>query len=156
MKFENWLQKKRERFFTEPGSRYVDIKVPHVEEDGRITLEVTGKTCLYDEIQSYADSVDIHKIMQRYANGDMSALQARAAAFMDVTNIPTTMAEMLNTIMDGERFFTELPPDVRDQFNNNFYQFLTEIGSDKFKAAFGITEKVVEPVEPVKEVIENE
>lgn len=146
MKFVNWLFADRHQYKSDPGSPYSPVFSPVVQEDGKIELVQKGQTCIYDEIQSYKDSVDVNRIIQRYANGDISALNARAAQFMDASNLPETYAEMLQVAIDAENFFSELPSDVKKAFDNNYYKFIASIGSPEFKAAFGLAEKAAEPV----------
>ena len=64
----------RQRVTCEPGSRIHKTYGGHYDEKGRVVLEETGEINLYDEIQSHAESVDIHVLMKRYANGDAEAL----------------------------------------------------------------------------------
>ncbi|AXB22584.1 minor capsid protein [Alces alces faeces associated microvirus MP18 4940] len=150
VKFKNWFDD-RKRVTSNPGSKFVDVMQPVVQSDGSVELEVVGKHNLYDEIQSHARSVDINVILQRYANGDLSALSARVPMYLDLEGMPTNYMEVLNSVIAGEKFFSDLPADVKSKFDNNFYKFVSSIGSDEFKAAFGLkSSDVVEPVVSVE------
>lgn len=156
VKFKNWMSVDRADIKTEPGSAYKDILAPIVKENGEIDLIVKGKTCIYDEIQSYKDSCDVNKLIERYRRGDTSALQARAVQFIDATQFPETYAEMLNTVIQAENFFSELPVDIKKQFDNNYYKFIASIGSDDFKAAFGLEPKAAAVVDQVVSDVKEE
>lgn len=140
MIFKKWFDAHKP-IKAEAGDRWVDVLVPVIQENGTIELEVKGRHCLYDEIQSHKDSVDIQRILQRYANGDAAALSARIPMYLDTEGMPHTYAEMLNNVLAGEKFFSELPREIKERFDNNFYKFCSSIGSEEFRAAFGVVEK---------------
>lgn len=157
MIFENWLDvsSKDHRVYSQPGSGIVDVMAPVVDDDGRITLVQAGKHDLYAEIQSHADSVDIHKIIQRFKNGDISALNRRAASYMDVTDMPQNYAELLNTVIETRQYFDALDPEIRAKFGDDFGTFVESFGSEDFIKAFGVLKD--QPIEDIKsEVIESE
>ena len=54
------------RFHCEPGQREHVSYGGHYDEKGRVVLEEIGRVNLYDEIQSHAESCDIHVLMDRY------------------------------------------------------------------------------------------
>lgn len=141
VKFKNWLETESVKKQSKVGCRTVPVYSPVVKEDGQIELIQKGEHDLYAEIQSHKDSVDINRIIQRYSNGDVSALQAKVTQYLDVTEMPKTYAEMLNTVIAGEKFFAELPADVKDKFDNNFYKFASTIGQSDWLAAFGMVNK---------------
>lgn len=151
----------RDRVSTNPGSRIRVTYGGRYDEKGRVVLEETGRENLYEQIQSYADSCDIHVLMQRYRNGDVSALSQVQGFYGDVLDFPKTYAEALNHMNEMERAFMSLPPDVRSKFGNSFSEFLAASGEPDFLERMGITPDVKvqqKPAEgetqPVKEVVE--
>lgn len=101
--------------------------------DGETTLCEVGKSNLYEYIQSHADSVDLHKILERCAMlDDYSALNRMPAAFMDVTNMPKTLAEAFAMTQDAKNFFDMMPTYIKNQYGDNFVEFIKDIGSDNF------------------------
>lgn len=134
----------RERVFSNVGSKERIQYAGHYDEKGRVVLEEVGRVNLYDEIQSHADSCDIHTIMRRYANGDYDALSQKQGFYADVTEFPSTYAEALNRINDMEGKFMSLPLDLRKKFNNSFSEFLSSSGESDFLEKLGI--QVEQPV----------
>lgn len=114
----------RDRIFANPGSRTRDVYTAKVSHEGSIELEKTGEENLYDYIQSFAESCDINTIVKRYANGDVSALSKTQGIYDDLTNYPKTYAELLNTVIAGEKAFMELPLETRAKFNHDYRQWL--------------------------------
>lgn len=131
MKFRNKYTERKE-VFLEPGN---PVKKEYAIRivDGEETLAETGESDWYGYIQSHADSVDIHKILERCAMmDDYSPLMRMPAEFMDVTYMPKTLAEAYAMTKDAENFFERMPTSVKEKYDNNFVQFIQDIGSDKF------------------------
>lgn len=154
----------RPRFYTRPGSKEHTLYGSSYDDRGRLQLEETGKENLYDYIQSFKDSVDIHVIMKKFQEGDHSVLERAQTAYGDFTDFPTTYAELLNTVNDGENFFNSLPVDVRALFGHSFGEFMAGMqdGSTFEKLGYKTAEPEApsveqpEAVEQLKEVIANE
>lgn len=127
----------RDRCFSPVGSCVKIMYSGRYDERGHVVLDESGKINLYDEIQSHADSCDIHVIMDRYVSGDVTALSQVQGAFLDVSNMPKTYAEYLNTMNSLERSFLALDPDVRSRFGNSFAQFLASADDADFLLRLG-------------------
>ncbi|UPW41061.1 internal scaffolding protein [Sigmofec virus UA08Rod_5645] len=123
---------------SEPGSREHVLYSPIFDKQGRMSLEATGVEDLYDYIQSHADSVDIHVILKRFEQGDVSVLSRVQGAYGDFTQMPKTFAEALNTLIAAEQYFNSLPVDVRAQFGHNFNQFIASMDAPDFTSKMGI------------------
>lgn len=131
MKF-NTRYSEHKPVFCDPGS---PIKTEYQLRvvDNETTLVATGKTNLFEYIQSHADSVDIHKILERCALlDDFTILNRVPAEFMDVTSMPSSLAEAYSQIRDAENFFDLMPTDIKEKYNNNIIEFLHDLGSDNF------------------------
>lgn len=123
MKFRTQYDQ-RERVPANAGTREHILYTTQFDDQGNHILVESGKENLYDYIQSHKESVDIHVIMERFARGDVQALQRRQAMFGDFTELPTTYAGMLNAIQLGEQHFMSLPLEVRQRFDNSFGKWL--------------------------------
>ena len=121
-----------------PGDPVKILYSPVFDRNGVMHLEESGRENLYDFIQSHRDSVDLHKILERFASGDVTALQQRAGAYGDFTEMPKTYAELLNTVINGERTFDSLPREVREKFGNSFHQWLAQAGTPDWLVAMGL------------------
>lgn len=128
----------RERLFSNPGDPIHITYAGHYDEKGRVVLEESGRENIYDQIQSHAESCDIHVLLKRYMNGDVSALSQAQGQFIDVTDFPKTYADMLNFVNDMERSFMSLPADVRAEFGNSFSEYLAASGAPDFLERLGI------------------
>lgn len=144
---------KRGRFTTSPGSPIHKTYGGHYDEKGRVVLQETGQENIYDFIQSHAESCDIHVLMKRFQNGDVSALSSRQGFYGDVLDFPKTYAEALNHMHEMESQFMELPVEVRAKFNHSFQEFLASSGEPDFMEKLGWSQPsapapvVTEPVE---------
>lgn len=128
----------RERLFSNPGDPIHITYAGHYDDKGRVVLEESGRENIYDQIQSHAESCDIHVLMKRYMSGDVSALSQAQGQFIDVTDFPKTYADLLNFVNDMERSFMSLPADVRAEFGNSFSEYLAASGAPDFLDRLGI------------------
>lgn len=158
MKF-NTLYTGRKPISIDPGSP-VKIEYQLRVVDNQMQLVETGKSDLYGYIQSHADSVDIHKILERCALlDDYSLLNRMPAQFMDVTAMPTNLAEAYSQVKDAQNFFDRMPTDIKEKYNNNFIEFIADIGSEKFSknvSEFLDSIKKVDEVTNITEEVKNE
>ena len=102
-------------------------------------LNETGTENLYDYIQSHRDSVDIHKILQRFEEGDVNVLSKVQGQFGDFSDYPRSYAELLNKVLEGEQSFNQLPLDVREQFGFSYERWLASAGSESWISAMGLS-----------------
>ena len=114
----------RERIPANPGERFKALYTPVFDKDGNFELQVSGKEDLYAFIQSHAESVDIHVILERFARGDISALSKVQGTYGDFTTVPKTYAELLNSVIQGEQYFLSLPVEVRAKFDHDFHKWM--------------------------------
>lgn len=145
----------RDRIFSDPGSPEHITYAGHYDEKGRVVLEESGRENLYDYIQSYAESCDIHVLMKRYANGDVDALSQKQGFYGDFLDFPKTYAEALNHMNEMERQFMALPVETREKFGNSFTEFLAASGEADFLDKLGIKAEEPEEVTPAIQVKEE-
>lgn len=147
--FETWRRTPK-RFTSDVGSRVKDIYSPEFDKKGVMTLKVSGQENLYEFIQSHKDSVDIHKILERFERGDVAALQKVQGMFGDFSEFPKTYAELLNTVIEGEQTFNSLPLDVREKFGHSFHRWLATSGSAEWLSAMGMEVPTPSPEKAVE------
>lgn len=129
------------RMYCNSGSKIVKLYKPQFDKNGHFELVEDGEDNLYEMIQSYKDSVDIHVLMKRFENGDIDALNKREGFYADISEYPTSYAQMFNLMQSAEDNFMQLPPDIREKFNNNFKEYLVESqeNSSSFLSKLGIS-----------------
>lgn len=115
---------------------------PIVEKDGTITLTPSGKTNIPELINSYKETTDMAYIMKRMTMGDLSMFRADGM-YGDFRDMPRDPAEVLQYQINAERYFYNLPPDIRNKFNNSVTEFLREgqNESEFFFKALGVEKK---------------
>lgn len=128
------------------GERLAPTYSPKIREDGVIDLVETGKVDLYEQIQSWRESCDIKAILQKYVNGDASALSKGTPFFGDFSDAPVSLADYYQRLIDAEAAFNRLPVETRAKFNHSSSEFFTSMGSEKFNEIMGInTESNINP-----------
>ena len=103
----------RDRIQTHPGNPIKQLYSGSYNERGQVELKEDGTENLYDFIQSFAESTDIHAILRRYQNGEVDVLEKVQGFYGDITEMPHTYAEALQRISDSEKVFMSLPVEVR-------------------------------------------
>lgn len=98
------------------------------DDDGKRCLKPKGRVDVYNEIQSHAASVDIHVILDRFNNGDLSVLDNGRGYYLDLTQFPKTYAEMVQRMADAEAYFNSLPVEERKKYNFSLEEFLVAGG----------------------------
>lgn len=126
MQFETQFRKP-ERFLSNPGSPVKILYGPEFDDKGRMNLVEKGRENLYDFIQSFKESVDIHVILKRFANGETDVLSKIQGFYGDFSEFPRTYADLLNTVNEGEAFFNGLPVEVRSKFGHSFPVFMSAL-----------------------------
>jgi hypothetical protein len=94
MKF-NTQYDARERIHTCSGSPLKQLFTGRYNERGQIELTEDGTENIYEYIQSFAESTDIHSILRRYQNGEVDVLSKVQGVYTDITEMPQTYAEAL-------------------------------------------------------------
>ncbi len=136
----------RDRIQTNPGNPIKQLYSGSYNERGQVELKEDGTENIYDFIQSFAESTDIHAIMRRFENGEVDVLEKVQGFYGDVTEMPKTYAEALQRIADSEKVFMSLPVDVRAKFGHSFSEFLAASNDADFLERLGV--QVDKPVAP--------
>lgn len=105
-------------------------------------LVPTGSYDLYEVIQSFRDECDLGKIFQRYANGDVMALNKRQGVFCDITEMPQDIFAADNLIKRVEAIYNGLDESTRSRVGSlqDFLQNPLAVLSDSPASAAGSAE----------------
>ena len=147
------MRKRFNRFFSNPGERYVQNYTGVQGADGNIRLIEGEVVDMYEYINSFAESCSIEHILAMCATGDYSLLSKSQGAYIDTTSMPKTFREMLDIVIDGKAKFENLPNEVRSKFGFDFERWFSEAGSEDWLNNMGFVNDSVETVE--KDVIDN-
>lgn len=105
---------------------------------------------IYTSIQAYKEETDIHNIVARAILGDTSALNVRMGQYMDLTEMPETLAQAQNLINSMKEQFEKLPVDIRAKFDHSAEIYVAEYGGETWAEKMGLYQ------EPKKEEVETE
>ncbi len=156
MKIENRFKTQydaRDRIKSNPGNPIKQLYSGSYNERGQVELKEDGTENIYDFIQSFAESTDIHSILRRFENGEVDVLEKVQGFYADVTDMPKSYAEALQRIADSEKVFMSLPVDVRAKFGHSFSEFLAASNDADFLERLGVqVDQTVAP-EPEPEIV---
>lgn len=88
-------------------------------------LVPTGSYDLYDVIQSFRDECDLGKIFQRYANGDVLALNKRQGVYADISDMPHDIFAAAKLLDRVEAIYNDLDEATRARVGS-FADFLAD------------------------------
>ena len=146
----------RDRIQTHPGNPIKQLFSGSYNERGQVELKEDGTEDFYAFIQSFAESTDIHSILNRYQNGEVDVLEKVQGFYGDITEMPKTYAEALQRIADSEKVFMSLPVDVRAKFGHSFSEFLAASQDSDFLDRLGVKpDEQPAPVPDVPDVAEK-
>lgn len=112
------------------------------KDTGKKELVKTGSTNLYEKIQASKEQTLVYNILERYNNGDIDVLAKVKGVYGDFTNMPSTLAEAQQSLIDAETTFNQLPLEVRKEFNMSTSEFLTSMTNGTFAARMQKFKKV--------------
>lgn len=144
MKFRTQYDE-HERIFINIGDKVHILYSSKYDDDGNLVLYEVGRENIPEFINSHAESCDINVIVERFREGDTSALSRRQLMFGDFTQSPKTLADALNTVIAAERTFDSLDSETKKKFGNNFAQWIATM--DQVKAAEEMSEVAAKPEE---------
>lgn len=126
---------------TEPapaGSKEEPNYIVTLNGNGEKVIEQHGFTNIYDIIQESADDVDIEKIVRRATLGDATALNKIVGTYMDVTDMPTNLAQAQQLVINLTNEFNKLPINIRREFNMAPEQYVATYGTGKWFEIMGL------------------
>lgn len=112
------------------------------------------------EIQSYLEETKIENIINRAAF-DPSVVQRLSAQLndeepQDFTNMPKTLAEAQNIMIQSENTWNKLPREIKQKFDNDVDKFIAKFGTADWMEALGLNQKPVVVEKPVVDEMKGE
>lgn len=118
------------KIVTDPGDRYHVLYKPIMKKDGIVELKESGKEDLWEIHNSQRESTDMAFILAQLKMGNTSYLRTDDPMFGDFTEMPKSLAEAQQRIIDAQYAFDRLDPDIKMKFDNNVNLFISSMGSD--------------------------
>lgn len=149
------MVKAKSRFYSVTGNGYNKIYKEDYDKKGVRSLVVSGKTCTYDKIQSYAEDVKIERIVARYLGGDISVLDKNKGFYTDITQIPRNFNDFHNKIVQGQNLWNGLPTDFKAMFGNDLNRFISDIYDGDFENKLGKYNELKNPKKIVSDSVKE-
>lgn len=133
MKFKNPVQRMNlEKKHNDPGSPVREIKKWRYTEDGVPVYKTVDYEDTYELIQAERDGVDLKKILQRYENGDESALNKVQGMYIDAVALPKNYAQLYEAVNIHNQVFDSMPTEIKEKYHNNPAEYWKAFGSVEF------------------------
>lgn len=130
----------RERRFAPTGEKFTFEHEAEIDKNGRRSLKKTKRVETYELIQSYAEECNIQNIIKRATNGNPDLLQKVIGTYQDITEVPKSVAEAQQLIINLKNAFAKLPKETRAKFEYNDEIYVAQFGSDVWAEKTGLKE----------------
>lgn len=130
----------RKRYHAPTGEKFTMEHEPEIDKNGRRTLKKTKRVETYELIQSYAEECNIQNIIKRATNGNPELLQKVIGTYQDITEVPKSVAEAQQLIINLKNAFANLPKETRAKFEYNDEIYVAQFGSDEWAEKTGLKE----------------
>lgn len=137
MAFKSKYDKKKDIFYSNPGSPMTDDYSYVYDDNGYKHLEISGHTNLQAKIQAEKDYCNIALLVERFEAGDDNAFDRVKGFYADVTEFPKTYMEMVERVEDSRKYFNALDPSIKKLFGNNPDEFWAMYGTAEFAERIG-------------------
>lgn len=135
---------KHEHYYAPSGEKFEMRHTAHMDAEGRRYLKPDKRVEIYELIQSHAEECDINNIINRALNGDPFALNKKIGNYMDLTEMPKTLAEAQQIVINLKEGFDKLPAEVRAKFENNAEMYVASYGTDTWAEKVGWKETLAQ------------
>lgn len=103
------------------GSKW-QIKYKEViNEKGEPEIKAVGKTNIYEKIQAYKKQCLVYNIIERFENGDITALNKTQGQYLDTTEIPTNINDLNELKNKTIETVNKLPDELKEKIINKGY-----------------------------------
>lgn len=137
------------------GTEYDKVRKIIIDDTGHKVLKVVGETNRYQKIQAHKEECLIENILAK-ATIDPTILNQRNGQYFDATEMPKTLAEAQNKILEVKQEFEKLPVEVREKFGHSPERYVQLYGSKEWGEAVGLIQAKVEAAETKEEKKETE
>lgn len=131
------------KFVSCSGERFRKQFHGEVCEDGHIELVEDEPIDMWRHIQAEGVGASLPEIVARATAGDPTAFKQGESFYGDLVGMPTTYAEILNTVNDGKARFESLPVEVREKFDFSFEKWFATLGQTSWFDAMGFNKQAV-------------
>lgn len=134
------------------GAEFVPIYEPIVEDGVEKLVKSDRQRNLREYVHSSEEQCLIYNILDRFTKGDVTALNHRKGQFIDVTGMPTTLAEAQQLMIKAQTRFDHLSDDEKAKFHYNVTEYINEVATatpDKLKEIFGVKDNSTVTTEEV-------
>ena len=119
MNKNNFAYLKKESAIPCPGGSPVKDEFQLVTEGNNLSLKKVGTINVQKQIESYRDSVDLGKMIERYKRGDSSALsRGNRGFYADVSEIDTDLAVQIENQRLAAEYMAQAKAEEAPQAEN--------------------------------------
>mgnify|MGYP003302333754 CR=1 FL=1 len=96
-----------------PGEKIRPVIKRIKQKNGTIEYEKISEVNTYEKIQAAKEATLIYNIIERYENGDISAINKKQGQYLDITNAPKSIHDLKNISNEAQNNFVKLPEEIK-------------------------------------------
>ena len=109
------------------GKGYAPQYEERIGSDGALHLVKVGQRDVHTFIQEGKERTLVYNILNRFSQGDISAIQRVKGYYADVTAMPKSLLEVHNFMKSLDSNFDSLPAEVKAKFGNSSTEFMKSV-----------------------------
>lgn len=122
-----------DRVISPAGDKFYYKHKWYYDDEGNFIHGEFGKPLnRYEEIQAFRDSVDLQAMLQRYENGDDSALMKVQGMYLDTAELPKNYHELYSAVEMHNLVFDSMPVEIKEAYHNNPAEYWKAFGTQEF------------------------
>lgn len=110
------------------GEQYKQDYIMQYDKNGHKFLQPNGMIDLQEKIQKDLESVKFQNIIARCV--DPMELCGKNKGVLDITQMPTSLMDAHNMIINATKYFDQLPAKVKQLYGNSAERFIADAGTD--------------------------
>lgn len=133
VKFRNPVQRTNlSKEVSDPGDNMRPIYKWRYDEDGKPVHKITEYEDVYEIIQAERDGTDLKRMLERYENGDESALSKVQGMYIDTVALPKNYAQLYEAVAIHNQVFDSMPVEIKEKYHNNPAEYWKAFGTVEF------------------------
>lgn len=148
--------RERPKKASEAGDRIRKTYIWGINAEGEKVLYLDREIDQQDEINSWLEETKIENIIKRATYDPeiwSKMMDGGAEGVQDFTEMPGTLAELQNLEIQIKQKWSELPREIKAQFDYDSDKFVASYGTEQWAKALGIYNEPAN--EPVNEEVEK-
>ncbi len=121
---------------TPSGEKEIPVYEMQIKKGVKVLVKTEKTKNIYDRTQAPLEETKIENLLKRVAAGETELLNKRNGSYLDLTQLPRTVAEWENLRIKGENLFAQEPLEVRKALDYSVQNYVESIVNGTYAAVY--------------------